>query len=294
MTSLTESDFEHVRQIRRNDPAQIRRAWAERSRRAAEGSGRLMLVAADHPARGSLSVAGERHAMADRYRLLENLAIALSVEGVDGVLGSPDILDDLLLLGLLEDKVVVGSANRGGLEDSVFEFDDRVTGHTPADAIRDGLDFLKVLLRVGLEDHGTARTLERTARTVSECSAADLSVMIEPFLSRRVSGRVVHDLSAEGIVRAVAIAAALGSSSAYTWLKLPVIDEMEPIMESTTLPTLLLGGDRSKTLAELTRQWASALRLPGVYGLVAGRSLLYPEGGDVRAAVSRASALVHG
>jgi len=292
---LTETDFERIQSIRRHSPERIQAAWRSRARRSAEHHGeRMVIVAADHPARGSLGVRGDGIAMADRYDLLRRLAVALTIDGVDGVLGSPDILDDLLLLGLLEGKIAVGSMNRGGLDSSVFEFDDRFTGHTPTIAARDGLDFVKLLLRVGLEDPGTVRTLEAAAKVIDEASAAELPVMIEPFLSRRVDGRVVHDLSATGVVKSLSIASALGSSSAYTWLKLPVIDEMDVVMESTTLPTLLLGGDGSKSLPQLMTQWDSALRLPGVYGLVAGRMLLYPESDDVLRSVSDAVELVHG
>ena len=94
--------------------------------------GRLMMIAADHPARGALA-AGERPlAMADRVELLDRLVLALSRPGVNGVLGTPDILEDLLLLGALDGKVVVGSMNRGGLAGTVFEMDDRFTGYDAA------------------------------------------------------------------------------------------------------------------------------------------------------------------
>ena len=53
--------------------------------------------------------------MADRAELLDRLSVALSRPGVDGVLGTADIIEDLLLLGALEGKVVIGSMNRGGL-----------------------------------------------------------------------------------------------------------------------------------------------------------------------------------
>jgi hypothetical protein len=54
--------------------------------------------------------------MADRYDLLRRLLIAPSRPGVDGLLATADIVEDLLLLGALEDKVVFGSMNRGGLQ----------------------------------------------------------------------------------------------------------------------------------------------------------------------------------
>ena len=87
-----------------------------------------MLVAADHTARGFLRAGSDAMAMADRFRLLERLSVALSRPGVDGVLGTADIIEDLLLMGALEGKVVIGSMNRGGLAGTVFEIDDRFTG----------------------------------------------------------------------------------------------------------------------------------------------------------------------
>jgi len=59
-------------------------------------------------------------AMADRYDLLRRLVITLQRPGVDGVLGTPDIIEDLLVLGALDGKVVIGSMNRGGLQGAAF------------------------------------------------------------------------------------------------------------------------------------------------------------------------------
>jgi hypothetical protein len=42
------------------------------------------------------------------------LVLALSHPGVDGVLATADIVEDLLLLRALDGKVVIGSMNRGG------------------------------------------------------------------------------------------------------------------------------------------------------------------------------------
>jgi hypothetical protein len=58
--------------------------------------------------------------MENRYLLLDRLASALAHPRVDGVLGTPDILDDLALLGLLDDRIAVGSMNRGGLKGASF------------------------------------------------------------------------------------------------------------------------------------------------------------------------------
>src|SRR6476660_6558086 len=67
--------------------------------------GRLVIVAADHPARGTLRAGRKRFAMADRADLLERLCVALDRPGVGGVLGTADVLEDLLLLGALHGKI---------------------------------------------------------------------------------------------------------------------------------------------------------------------------------------------
>jgi len=286
--------FDRLREIRAAEPHRVAEVLASRTRRLpVEGDGRLFIVAADHPARGALGVRSERMAMADRHDLLRRLVVALGRPGVDGVLGTPDIIDDLALLGALDGKVVVGSMNRGGLQGASFELDDRFTAYSARSIVDSRLDFAKLLVRIGLGDPGTAATLEATARAVTESAALRLPIMLEPFMSERRDGRIVNDLSPEAVITSVAISSGLGESSAYSWLKLPVVDEMERVMASTTLPTLLLGGDPAGRPDETYARWADALALPGVRGLVVGRTLLYPSDGDVASAVDVAAGLVH-
>lgn len=285
-------DFDRIRKIRAEDPAAIERAAASRSR---SGMGeRLMLVAADHPARGSLGARGRADAMADREDLLHRLVTALSRPGVDGVLGTPDIIEDLLLVGALEDKVVVGSMNRGGLAGAAFELDDRFTAYDTDSIAAMGLDGGKMLVRIDPEDPATVRTLEQTARAVSALAGKGLMAMLEPFMSNRQDDKVVNDLSPDAVIKSVAIASGLGNTSRHTWLKLPVVDDMERVMRSTTMPTLLLGGDPKGSDDEVFASWERALGLPGVRGLVVGRALLYPHNDDVAGAVDIAAGLVAG
>ncbi|MGM0358035.1 Cgl0159 family (beta/alpha)8-fold protein [Streptomyces sp. ECR3] len=282
--------------MRARRPEAIAEAAARRARRPLVGdSGRLMIVAADHPARGALGVGGDRLAMANRADLLHRLCLALSRPGVDGVLASADVLEDLLLLGALENKVVMGSMNRGGLAGAAFEMDDRFTGYRAEDIERFGLDAGKLLLRIDYEDPGSLRTLESAARAVDAMAARRLPVFVEPFLSRRVDGGVRNDLGAEAVTRSLAIASGLGGTSAYTWLKLPVTedpDDMEGVLATSTLPVVLLGGDVGPDQDAAYERWRKALRLPTVQGLVVGRSLLYPASGSVEAAVDTAVGLL--
>jgi len=294
MPEISPADFQRLRDVRATQPGLVQQTLETRRKRSVlADDGKLFIVAADHPARGALAVRDDESAMADRYDLLERLVVALGRPGVDGVLGTPDILEDLALLGALDGKVVVGSMNRGGLRGATFEMDDRYTAYSAAAIKRAGLDFAKLLVRVNLADAGTAATLEATARAVSEAAEQQLPIMLEPFMSEWQDGRIVNDLSPDAVITSMAIAAGLGESSAYSWLKIPVVDEMERVMAATTLPTLLLGGDPSSRPLETYAKWADALALPGVRGLVVGRTLLYPSDGDVAAAVDLAAELVH-
>lgn len=293
--SSTGVDIARLTALRAGDPGAIARGWARRSRRPLLApDGRMLLVAADHPARGALGVRGDAFAMGSRSDLLERLATALARPGVDGVLGTPDVLDDLLLMGTLEDKVAVGSMNRGGLQGSTFELDDRFTGYSAAEIVRRGLDGGKMLTRIALEDRATVATLEASAAAVTELADHEVMAMVEPFWSTRRDGKVVNLLDPDSTIRSVAVASGLGASSAHTWLKLPVVEELERVMDATTMPTLLLGGDPKGDPRETYASWEGALTLPQVRGLVVGRALLYPPDGDVATAVDIASGLVHG
>jgi len=271
-------------------PAAIAEAAARRTRPAGiTGTrGRVMMVAADHPARGALRAGTRPMAMADRGDLLERLCIALSRPGVNGVLGTADVLEDLLLLGAIDGKVAIGSMNRGGLAGTVFEIDDRFTGYDAATIAAMNLDGGKMLLRIDPDDPATAPTLEACGNAVTALAAHRLVAMVEPFISHRVDGRIRNDLTPEAMIRAITVSSGLGATSAYTWLKVPVVDAMERVMAASTLPALLLGGEVPTDPATAFESWHKALQLPTVKGLVVGRSLLYPPDDDVAGAVDTA------
>ncbi len=285
----------HLVQTRAGNPAAITEAARARGRRTGWGStDRLLLIAADHPARGVFAAGRRSAAMADRTELLDRLLVALSRPGVDGVLGTADVLEDLLLLGALEHKIVVGSMNRGGVPGTAFEIDDRFTGYDAAGIARMGFDAGKMLLRIDPTDPTSADTLAGCAGAVNELADRQLTALVEPFWTRPgPDGRPVNDTDPDAMVRAVAIAQGLGRTSAHTWLKVPVVDEMERVMAASTLPALLLGGDPAgDTPDELYAAWQKAVRLPTVRGLVAGRALLFPPDDDVAAAVDIAVGLL--
>jgi hypothetical protein len=279
--------------IRAYEPERIAQVLRDRPRGTMpQADSKLMIIAADHPARGALAAGADRMAMADRSELLARCVEALSRPGVHGFLGTADMVEDLALLGALDGKLVYGSMNRGGLAGASFEMDDRFTGYDAHGVSDGGLDGGKMLLRIDFDDPGSVRTIEACARAVDELASQHTLALVEPFISRRSDGVVRSVLTADAVIRSIAIASGLGRTSAYTWLKLPCVPEMERVMTATSLPTLILGGEVCDDPYAALSGWAKALSLPTVRGLVIGRSLLFPPGDDVAVAVDNAVGLL--
>jgi hypothetical protein len=208
---LTDERWKELLHVRATNPGAIRQAYATRKRRPQllSDNGTLFLIAAD------------QEDLLDRRTLLERLLIALADPAVDGVIGTPDVVEELLLLGALHDKVVFGSMTR----------DDRFTGYDARTLVDCGLDGGKMLLRLA----GTVPTSQVCADAVTELAAYGLVAMIE----------LQEDPAS--LARAVTIASGLGTTSAHTWLKLPPTSSAA-VLAATTLPVVLGGMPPDRTL----------------------------------------------
>lgn len=266
---------------------------SRRRRPVASADGRLIIIAADHTARGKISLGTDPVAMADRYTLLDRLVRCLAIPEVDGVLASADILEELAWLGALDNKLAIGTMNRGGIIGADWELDDRLTAYDSEHVESMGLDGGKTLIRIDYSDPGVARTIETVARLTTELADRKLMAMIEPLpYLKNASGKAILNTSDEALTTVVAIASGLGSSSAYTWLKIPASGRMSEVAGATTLPILMLGGEPVGDSDETFALWELGMNEPNVRGVVAGRTLLYPNDGNPEGAVARAAAAI--
>ncbi len=273
------------------DPTAARRELERRRRPSPKRSG-LLILAVDHTARMNFSVGDDKYAMLDRAELLGRVVEVLRGGAVDGVLASPDLLDDLLYYsaylrestgqGLLDGVMLIGTVNRGGLAGAVFELDDRVTAYTPEDIRRLGLDGAKVLLRIDIGSRDTANTIGYVADVARRCASLGVPLMIEVFPVRwdGTSYRFVGD--PYELAAAINVAAGLGWDTAGYMLKVPYVRDFPVVAKSTTLPILLLGGG-SGDVERFAEELADALRAgPNVVGAVVGRNILFPRRGTPR------------
>lgn len=310
-TFLPDRVLRELTDARVREPERALRVAQDRSRRTrltetrTRDDGRLNLLAVDHPARAVTRVGTNVLGMADRRDLLARTVRILLSDAVDGVMATMDILEDLLvlhdLLGdkggprFLDDKVVLGSLNRGGLAGAVWELDDPMTGPTAQTCEAFRLDGAKLLLRVALEDRDSLRTLEACARAVSDLNARGLPTFLEPLVVAKVDGQWKVQKAADKLAQLVGVATALGDSSRYMWLKLPYTERFDVVAQSTTLPILLLGGESVGDAAPLLHEIHAGLAAGhNVRGVLVGRNVMYPGDQDPLVVARSVDGLVHG
>ncbi len=296
MSSLNRSQYQKLLEARVRDPQSFVNAVTNRKRRKLIGKdGRLLIVAADHTARGILAAGKDAFAIADRFSLLDRLMRSLSNPLVDGLLASADIVEELAWLGALESKLIFGTMNRGGYLGSMWGLDDPMTAYDADHIASLGLDGGKVLLRIENTDAGVGKTIEYVVDAMRLLAERNIVCLVEPLpYTKDANGLPALDRSTDRLDKIISIAAGLGSYSGLTWLKLPAWTSHKSLGGATTMPILLLGGDPGENLDSTFSEWAGALQIPNVIGLVAGRPLLFPYDDDVEKAIDRAAKLVHG
>jgi len=302
---LPDTLLEGLTATRIGDPEHAFRVAAVRIRRdQLAPTGRLNILAADHPARNVTQVGANPLAMADRRDYLARILRVLSSARVDGVMATMDILEDLLAIDgflraaraetLLDNKLLIASLNRGGLAGASWEIDDPLTGATPAACRVWRLDGAKILLRVDENDPASLHTIVGTAQAITECNAQRLPVFLEPLPVKRSEKGFAVVKTPEALARLAGVASALGDSSRYLWLKLPYCDDYQTVARSTTLPILLLGGESAGDPAPFLRQLERALEAgTNVRGALVGRNVLYPGAEDPLAMAEAAGGIIH-
>lgn len=267
--------------------------------------GRLVILAADHPARMITAVGDEPYRMGRRAEYLGRIIRVLESGAVDGLMGTPDILEEMMILdslrvdqglpSLLAGRLLVGCMNRGGLAGTVFEMEDTFTAYTVDQMVRTRVDAAKMMLRLEPLESASGRTITACAMAINNCVDAGLPVFLEPLMVAYHDGKYVVDNSVEAMVKICGVASGLGKSSWKTWMKLPISVDFSQVAAATSCPILLLGGpstgDPSALIADFQRCLEAAAN---VRGALVGRNVLYPgdaDPADVARAVWR---VVHG
>ena len=233
------------------------------SHRVLAADGRAVVLAADHRARGIVTI--ERYA---DYLA----ALRAALPGCDALMASAQPLADLARDGVVSGQATLLSLNRTGLAGTAFELDDRLVASVER-AVADVYTGVKVMTRVDRTDAGGAIQLEMLGRVLDETRRANLACLVEPLTW--TNGAV--DRSVDGIIWAAVIAHDMGAAL----LKVPVpevspgterVEAVHRVVESVGVPVLFLGGprvsDRDTVLAEVSDVIAG-----GAAGMAIGRAV---------------------
>jgi len=300
------SDFDRVTSARVERPELVMQAAAARKRRPKlTTDGKLTILAADHPARLVTNFADDPIAMGDRQQYLGRVARVASSPGVDGIMGTTDIIEDLILLdrlvqeaggpSFLDNRILLGSMNRSGLAGAAWEMDDRMTCFTPQSIKALNMDGAKIMFRLCLEEPELSnRTLQYCADAVTQCNALGLPSFVEPLPVEHKDGKYSLKRTHADIIKTMGVAYALGDSSRYTWLKIPYCDNYDLVARSTTAPCLMLGGESKGDPTGILTQFAAGMKAGNnIRGALVGRNVTYPGDDDPLAVMLAVAGIVH-
>ncbi|HVQ40329.1 MAG TPA: hypothetical protein VMS31_22500 [Pyrinomonadaceae bacterium] len=294
-----------ITEVRVTDPdCSLRVAQSRKRRTHLSPDGKLNILAGDHPARRVAKVGDDPVRMADRHGYLARIVRVLQSDVVDGVMATMDVLEDLFILhhliqeaggpGLLDNRILLASLNRGGLAGTSWEMDDPITGASPATCASMKLDGAKLLMRLCDDEVDSLSTMLYCSEAVTEMNALGLPTFLEPLPVVKDNGNYKVVKTPEALAKIVGVASALGDSSRYLWLKLPYCATYEVVASATTLPILLLGGESVGDATPLLREISAGLAAgTNVRGALVGRNVLYPGDADPLVVAQAAGSIIH-
>ena len=297
--------FEAITDVRLRRPEVVAEEAAKRKRRdVLAPDGKLTILAADHPARRVTNVGSEPVAMGDRYQYLGRVLRVIAGDEFDGVMGPTDIIEELFIVSylvreaggppFLDDKVMLGCMNRGGLAGTVFEMDDRFTSFTVDSIAALRLDASKIMFRLADDDPGSLDTIVSCAEAITKLNALGITTFLEPLAVQKTEGKWKTLKEPTALIKVVGVASALGDSSLRLWLKIPYCDHFEQVARATTLPILMLGGEAAGDPTGILEEFAAGMRAgSNVRGALVGRNVLFPGNDDPLATAMAVQRIVH-
>ncbi|MFH1005890.1 MAG: hypothetical protein V1800_00120 [Candidatus Latescibacterota bacterium] len=291
--------------VSRREVIQIEAA-ARKRRTSVARDGKLAILACDHPARRITKSGDDALIMGNRQEYLGRILRVVTDPEFDGVMGTPDILEDLLIVNhlvkegggesFLDQMVMIGCMNRGGLSGVSFEMDDTMTAFTAESLHRLRLDGAKLMFRLDATHPDSGKTIRYCANAITELNAYDLPAFLEPLpvawdeqTKKYTIKKTVADL-----IQTNGVATALGDSSRGIWLKIPYVPGFEQVALSTTCPVLMLGGTAKGTPIPTIQEFVEGMKIGGnVRGALVGRNVHFCGADDPCAVAGAIHQVVH-
>lgn len=298
--------FDMITDIRVNYPEVVKKEAQVRKRREklAGKDGKLTILALDHPARRVVRAGDDPIIMGDRLSYLGRALRVITSPEFDGFMGTPDIVEEIFIVNyllklnggqsFLDEKVILGCMNRGGLAGVVYEMDDTFTAFT-AESIKElRLDGAKMMFRLEVNSPESGKTIQYCAEAVTRCNRLGIPVFIEPLPTEKTEQGFKNIKRADELVKVVCIASALGESSMNTWLKIPYCENFEIVARASTCPKLMLGGESLGDPTPVIEEFVKGMKAgKSIRGALVGRNVHHPGKDDPRAVALAINGVVH-
>jgi len=251
-------------------------------------NGNVLIVAADHNGRMITAYRDDKIGLGNRYLYLARLCRILTKEAVDGIEGTPDIIEDLLLLNhlfkkngneeFLNNVNLIGTVNRGGLLKTAWELDDRPLSFTIKGINRLMLDGIKVMFRIKDDDLQSGKTLKYCAEVINEASYNNIPVFIEGLYLKNKKKSYEIDYDTEALVKAVGVSLALGTSAVRKWLEVPFTSDLSRVGLASSGPMIMIQDEKESDPKKIVKEYCQGFsEVPNVYGTLLGRNILFAE-----------------
>lgn len=297
--------FDMITEVRVMSPQIIlEHAQARRRRNHLTHDGRLTILAADHPGRGVTAIGSDPFRMADRREYLGRILRVLTATEFDGFMSTPDMIEDLLIVdyliqkgggpSFLDEKVLVGCMQRGGVAGVKGELDDRFGSYTAESIQQFNLDGGKMMFRFVPDDERTIWQIDYCAKAITALNRYDLAPFVEPLRMDCIDGKWISKNTADELVKIVGVIGALGDSSRHTWMKLPYCEGFNRVALATTQPILMLGGPSRQDPRETFQEFSAGMAASSnVRGALVGRNITFPGYDDPAAVAQAINSIVH-
>ncbi len=306
---LTDDLWDKLADLRVKHPTLIQERMEKRKqRKTIAPNGKLVILAADHPARMVTNVGQEPTAMGNRFDYLGRCARVLMASAVDGIMATADVIEDLFLLdslyeekngkSFLDHRVLIACMNRSGLAGAKYELLDRMTAYRDVKKIKSlKLDGAKLLMRLAIPDpydRYAIQTMEECARSIEACNEENMPVFLEPLPVQQIDGNYKLVFEADALIKVMGVATGLSHSSANLWLKIPYVKDYHRVAHAFSGPILMLGGESTGNPVGVIEQFECGMgEGENVRGALVGRNVLYPGADDPAATAAAVCAVVY-
>jgi DhnA family fructose-bisphosphate aldolase class Ia len=302
---FTDDCMAAITDVRVSSPEDVYEHAATRKRRATlTRQGKLVILAADHPGRNITKSGDDELVMGNRQQYLGRVLRVVTADDVDGFMATPDVVEDCLIADMLvqraggpsflDEKVILGSMNRGGLAGTIFEMDDTFTSFSAESIAELNLDGAKLMLRLDPESSESGDTIYYSSQAINDCVDLGLPIFIEPLAVKGREDKHKAVKEAGPLIKMAGVASALGKTSLSSWLKMPYCDGYDRVAKATTLPILMLGGESRGDPTPVIAEFAEGMKAgANVRGALCGRNILFPGHDDPRAVAAAVATVVH-